>query len=483
MRKNGWYLAVPAVFIYALNASLAKSPSAAFFHLGYWLLLYSIFRFLRTVNLDRVFPLGVAGSATLLFLYGILQKIWLFPHYLSWLEKSADALSRSMAIRVRSGRVFAVFTLPTLYALICSVLVIYILHFLIHSRGRVRIGWAILLIAGLINLILTQSFGSVIHLSAGILIYLFLSGVLNLKTLAPALMVISLFLSVITGLRFSEAKRLDPVRLRVSNWTQAGRLIQANPWFGIGMGNYATEVSRVTYEGEARSIYAHNFFLQEIAETGLIFNFFLLALFWIQRHRLRLKNPRLSPHHLAAAGILLMYNLMDIGVYFFSAGLIAAIVLSQIYRDFSRNPRGTGLLFILPFAFLLLAQNLSQSALQEGRIYLSRQNLNDAHSYFEKSLNWNPWNHRALMGTGVVHFLNNRLEAAERSFEDALQIHPDAPYAHYLLSQVYARREQFQDALYHASRAARSNPNRKNYAHWYEKIETLFAKAAQPAGK
>ena len=40
------------------------------------------------------------------------------------------------------------------------------------------------------------------------------------------------------GNRNREAKNLEPVKLRLTNWNQAIRMINNNPFFGVGIGNF-----------------------------------------------------------------------------------------------------------------------------------------------------------------------------------------------------------------------------------------------------
>ena len=473
MRKSGWYLGVPAAFLFTLHLSRVGTLPAALLAAAQFGLLTLLFLFFRTFKLDRILPLAVGAVSGLLFTYGILQKLWLFPRYLEWIRGGVDPFSRSIAIRIQSGRIFTIFTLPTLYAIVCSALIIYILHFLIHRRGAARWGWGILLTAGLANLLMTQSFGGVVYLAAGTLAYLVFSGILTLRILAPVLMTLSLLFFVIAGLRFGEARRLDPARLRLSNWQQAARLVARNPLFGIGLGNYATEVSTVTHQGEARSIYAHNALLQEMAETGLIINLFLAVLLWRYRNRLRPRSIPPRAHHLAVLIVLVIYNLIDVGVYFFAAGFLLILALSQVYRR-DGPPRPRLLLGALPLAIILTAAAMSRDALQAGRILLARQQLQAAESRFAASLRWNPWNASARLDRGMIQLRKRRLPAAYETVSRALRIQPGAPYGHFLMSRVRFAQERFQDALYHAEQATRRRPGYTPYARWADSIESLF---------
>ena len=278
MKKSGW-LIVPAAFFFLINFSVSSVKILFLSRSVYFLFLVSLFFFLRKFNLDKILIPIVGGVSFIVFIYGIFQKFVLFPLYLRNITPGDNVYSQALIARIESGRIFSIFRLPTLYAIVCAVFIIFIFHYFLKSGTlKHRAAWASLLVLGLFNLVLTQSFGGMIYFCVGVVVYLLLSGILKLRHLAPILMIFTLFFSVTIALRYSEARKMEPVRLRVSNWRQAVRAIESSPFLGVGLGNYESEVSYFTRSDEAKSIYAHNFVLQFIAETGIFIPFFLLLL-------------------------------------------------------------------------------------------------------------------------------------------------------------------------------------------------------------
>jgi tetratricopeptide (TPR) repeat protein len=383
------------------------------------------------------------------------------------MEFEDEVYSQAAIARIESGRIFSIFGLPTLYAIITS--------------------WAFLLVLGLFNLVLTQSFGGIIYLFAGFLVYLLLSGILKFKYLAPILMILCLFLSMTIAFRYSEAKKMEPVKLRLSNWKQAARAVNSSPFWGVGLGNYESTVSYFTRGPEAKSIYAHNFFLQFIAETGMIISFFLVLLLVLARKKLKPHNPREGEKvlYISVFFILLSYNLIDIGFYFFPAGLAGAAVLSQIYPTYAEaqeNKRKFPLTFklnlvILVFLCLLLAARaLSDSYRMEADILQRKKQYIEAEANFKKSLVFNPWNFKSLIGCASMELRRKNLEEAEKYLDRALNLYPDFAFAHYLKSQIELVRGRLGSAFFHARQAHRKHRVNAVYRNLYRALENSLGK-------
>ena len=433
----------------------------------------------------------VGGIAFIIFIYGILQKFVLFPLYLEKLTDMTSeqgVYSQAMIDRIQSGRIFSIFRLPTLYAIICAVFILFIFHYFLKAPVlKSRISWACLLTLGLFNLVLTQSFGGLVYISAGILTYLLLSGILKFKYLAPILMILCLFLSLTIAFRYPEARKMEPVKLRLSNWNQAARAINSSPFPGVGLGNYESTVSYFTLGPEAKSIYAHNFFLQFIAETGIIIPFFLVLLLLFARKKLKPQNPREGEKalYISVFFILLTYNLIDIGFYFFPAGLAGAVVLSQIYPTYAaalEDKRKFPLTFklnlvILMFLSVLLgARALSNNYRMEADLLQDRKQYAEAEPNYEKSLVFNPWNFRSLIGRASVKFHHKDLEGTEKDLDQALSLYPDSAPAHYLKSQIELVRGRLAGAFFHARQAHRKSRVNAEYRNLYRALENSLQK-------
>lgn len=469
MKKSGWML-VPAAFFLLLNFSISPVKYLFARMAIQFVLFIALFLFLRHFDLNRIIRLSIAGISPIIFLYGIIQRYLLFPVYLENLVVGNDFYSQALKIRLETGRIFSIFTLPTLYAIVCAVFILFIIHFLINSTTS-RIYWIFLLILGVFNLALTQSFGGMLCLALGLIIYFLLAGILKFKYIAPVIMALSLIFFLIIGLRFSEAQKLDPVRLRLSHYSQALRMIGDSPFWGIGLGNYESRVSEFTKANEAHSIYAHNFFLQLTAETGVFFILLLLVTLYCWRKKL-LKGLRgENALHVSILLALILYNLIDIGFYFLPASLLFIISLSQTYRKFQGDYK-PALILAIPLALVLALLSVSDSYQREGDIFQSQKKFADAAHQYQKSFTLNPFNHKSLTGYAQIQLQKGNITAASIHLKRAHWIFPQSPLINYLLSKINYSTRHYLRAYYQSSVAHRRSQTNEEYKRWYEFLTT-----------
>jgi tetratricopeptide (TPR) repeat protein len=287
-------------------------------------------------------------------------------------------------------------------------------------------------------------------------------------------MVLALFFFLVVALRFSEARQLTPAKMRFSNWLQAGRVIASAPLLGVGLGNYETTVPAYVYPGEPASIYAHNFFLQLAAETGipLLLLFLLLAILWIKKnyHNLLRRENALF----ASVGILiLLFNLLDVGNYFFAAGACFSVALSQIV-DLDKRSWRLPLGMVLLLALALLINKIGIDRQNTADFWLSRTEYARAEHDYNQALKINPLSYRALLGKAFIAQKKDDQAGAERLFTKVLAVYPGQAYANYMLSQAAWRRGAYLTALVYARLAAAANKQNKEYQRWHEFIKTNF---------
>jgi O-antigen ligase len=493
IKKSGWTV-VPIAFFLYLNFSVSSAKVLFFNRLSYFLLLVSLFLLLRRFHIDKILRTLIGWIGSILFIYGILQKFVLFPLYLKQIAMENNFYSQAVILRIKSGRIFSLFALPTLYAIVCAVLVIFIFHYMITTDNkRKRIMWGVLLFAGLANLVLTQSFAGILYLSIGGIAYLLLSGILKPKFLIPVLTILMLFLSITIALRFSEFKKFEPFKLRLSNWTQAVRMIESAPIWGIGLGNYENKVAHYTLGSEAKSIYAHNFFLQFAAESGIIILILIHILLFMIRDKIIPDDYKQKAVYITAASVLLIYNLIDIGFYFFSAGIISVVILSRIYPDPLVDQRvqlskEKGLMTIMGVCLLLSLilglQTISNNQRKAGDFLKSQNNISESIAEYRSSITWNPFNYRGLRGFSDNTFPEGSKETllAEQFLNRALALNPDSAYSHYLKSQSAMKQKHFIIAYYHAAAAYQKNKLVNQYKQWFHSLKKNLEDMFKPQG-
>lgn len=474
--KGGWNI-IPAAFFLLINFSASQVKGLFLLRLAFFLVLIGIFAACSRFRLEKLLAPASGGIALIVFAYGIVQKLVLFPLMLRQVHAGPSFYSQALAARAASGRVFAIFALPTLYAAVCGVLLLFIVHYLLAARGAARLFWILLFVLGSLNLVLTESFGGILFFATAILFYLFVSRTFKARYLAPLLMCLALVLFAVTALRFSEARRLSPLTLRFANWVQAGRVIAAAPLLGVGLGNYEAAVPRQIRPGEPESIFAHNFFLQMAAEIGLPL-FILLLVLYLPRLKRRLPEFCKAGNALfsSAALLLLLFNLFDVGSYFFAAGISLAVVLSQVGNSGPRlqlRPRHV-VAVALPAA-LLLAHAVAVGRQQEGDLWLSRNEPGLAAGHYRAALKIEPFSYRSWLGLATIAWQSGEIGEAELALDKALKIFPDQPYANYLYSLVSWRQGALRTSLAHASRARAGNRKDKRYQRWHEHIQGVIA--------
>jgi len=392
------------------------------------------------------------------------------------MNSGISQISSAMRVRVESGRIFSIFSLPTLYTFICSILLLAIFHYLINSKGKgAKTFWMILFLTGIFNLILAQSFAGILYLLVGFPVYLYLSGRSSLKFLIPLLTILSMFLFIIVGLRFSEAKKLNPVKLRISNWNQAVRMIEARPFFGNGLGNYEPKISGFTLPGEARSIYSHNFILQITAEGGIVVILLGLSLVILLRKKLIPEFNKGNALYISILLIILLYNLIDIGLYFFSASLMFSLILSQLYRKKEPLPK----IIILITLILIIPQLLifiSSGVRRSGSFHLNFNRISRAEGYFQNSLHFNKFNHKSLLGLAKTSYAAGDYEKTNTYLKKVIELNDLNPYAHFLRSRVLYMKKKYLSSFYHAWKSISLNNRNSEYKAWYDFLNTNLSK-------
>lgn len=462
-----------------VNFSAGEAKGLFIVRLAYFLFLIAVFLLCSRFRLERILAPISGGTALIIFIYGIVQKFVIFPLILENYRAGPSFYSQALLARASSGRVFSIFPLPTLYAMVCGLLLIFIIHYLHHARGPARIFWGMLLLLGAANLVLTESFGGILFFTAATLFYLFVSRTFRIRHLAPLLMILSLVFFLVLALRFSEARDLTPAKLRFANWQQAGRVISESPVLGVGLGNYETAVPPHVKPDEPVSIYAHNFFLQMAAETGLPLFLFLavIGLAWLKARLPMFLKPE-NALFASACVLILLFNMFDIGNYFFAAGISFAVVFSQVARSERPEP-ARQIVAVALLAAVLLFHHVAVSRQQAGDLWLSRQEPARAKALYRSALKLNPFSYRSWLGLAHIALQEKDPAGTDLALKKVLEIFPGQPYANYLFSVSSWRRGAYGTALAASARAAKGNLKNKEYQRWHEFVQDNLSR--QPA--
>jgi len=482
--KSSWYF-LPAAFFLLLNylfSSVKYDFIKTFIYFSFLIIIFLLF---RKINLNKISKLIIITISFPIFIYGLIQRFFLFPYYLTIIKQDNSYFTNAIISRIKTGRIFSIFSLPTLYTFVISILIIFIVHFLIKSKKKERVLWLILLILAILNLIFAQSLGGIIYLSIGLLTYFYFEKLINKRIIYIIGLLTFAILLITLAMRFGHIKSANPISLRISHWEQTIRIINDNKLIGIGLGNFKDIIPKYHKTGEADSIYSHNFILQSISELGIPFfiTFLTLTIIFLKKNIKKILSSNLSVY-ISCLPIIIIYNLIDIGIYLFSAGIITSIILSQININKKKNlKKSTNIavvIFLLITSTYLILVNVSDYYQKNGDFLKSQKKYNSALKNYDLGLKFNPFNYKTYISEADLYFRLNHLNKSKTLIQKALRLNNINSYSNYLLSLIEIKNKNYIDSLYYARLALEFNNSNKRYRKWYEtlrnKIKAEFNK-------
>jgi O-antigen ligase len=136
---------------------------------------------------------------------------------------------------------------------------------------------------------------------------------------------------------------------RIPIWRDSWRMIRANPWFGSGVGSFQwTFPAYETWEPDTPAVYAHNDYLQILAEFGVVglgLAIWLLVACWQSAlHNLRAEDPLARGIGLAALGAFTATAIQEVTDYALYTPAVAAmlICIAALNERAARDQRQPG---------------------------------------------------------------------------------------------------------------------------------------------
>ncbi len=264
---------------------------------------------------------------------------FIFPKNVKYLKKLAEKDINFGSVfwnQVKYHRLKSFFPLPTEFSFFVLAIFPVFIYFIYKKKVKYSISVPLTIIV-LLALILSKSFGILIGFTA-IFIALFLYLPMDKKI--REIISVSLFFivlsigSLISFFRGQDLLSLTPLRLRSFHWIVAIKEFLSSPFYGVGPGNFGPYSNFFSLYSEPHSKYAHNFILQVIAELGSVGILFLIIL-TISLIKL-LKKIEKTPLNIALISslfVLISYNLIDIGVYFPSIGILFSFIMGFLVKN------------------------------------------------------------------------------------------------------------------------------------------------------
>ncbi|GEM_PF-3287728 len=432
-------------------------------------LLTSFYIFTLQIEKIDLLKFTVFASLPSIF-YGYYQKFFLFKSYLTNLENRVKGnptlTDLRMMERLKEGRVFSLFPLPTSFCFFLSIIFLFSIGIaLSEKRIRGKIFYFSIALLSLILMIFTKSFGGILGLSGGFFIFLFIIGRKDLKILLILLIISIAIMSTIFYLRFETLSTKNPLTLRISNWKIALRVISEHPLFGVGFGNYTSFSLPLAKERSEATKYAHNFFLQFFAEGGIFcFIFLIFLLFgWFKEV---LKSISISAMDASVGGAIfsiLLYNFIDIGIFFETFGFLTMLIFSFFAKEESiiRIQGRKKLLFTL-FLFAILFFPFWTYLTEE---FLQRANLNFGEdiSYSEKILvlakKINPFNPKVYSYLSFIESKKGNISLSLDYIDKSISLYPYSHSLYHEKSIILLKMRRYLEAYFSLREAEKLNPS------------------------
>jgi putative inorganic carbon (HCO3(-)) transporter len=366
-----------------------------------------------------------------------------------------------------------------------------------HSRGKTpKIAFGTTTALMLTHLLLAKSRGAWAGLAGAGIILLFLNPAKKgyLKPLLYLALTIAVAFSIIYtvsgsgGISSIKEEAVSVLNMRQSSilfrflvWKSALRMIRESPLTGTGAGNFKIiyPLYRSSEEWHvsginARVVEAHNDYLQIASELGLIG----LGIFiWLLVNALRIFKKLLKTESILITGLLASVISMLISAVFefpfhnpataltfwMILGISGALCFKAVPtgQPLQKKPGMllAGAAILIGIAPLYTARAaLSDFHLRKVMIYQSRKSWDKTIDECEKSINAYYPNTQAHVFLARALLEKEETEKAFVELKTLLRLHPNDPWAHRHLGEIYLKLNQFDSAISSLSKAAELNP-------------------------
>ncbi len=379
----------------------------------------------------------------------------LFPRHVKVLENIAiqDINFRTVLWnQIKYQRLKSLFSLPTEFSFFILSIFPLFLYFLYKKKVNKFIS-GFLIIFVLITLVLSKSFGTIFGFGA-IIITIFVFFPLDKKI--KEIISVSLFFIVlsigtlISFFRGQDLLNLTPLKLRTYHWMVAVKEFLSSPFYGVGLGNFGPYSSFYSLSSEPHSKFVHNFVLQALAELGVIGIIILviLTLFFIKLLR-KTEKSYLNIVLISSVLVIIFYNLIDIGIYFQSIGILFAFFIGFLLKNSNlskRRIRKKEQVVIVIILLLMLPIFYSDYYSQDAKFMWK---IDKEKSFFmaKKSLKFFSQNPVARSVVISYYIDKNRIGDAEKALKRLEKIDPISLITYKLKVAVALKKKDYYDLL------------------------------------
>jgi len=453
---------------------------------------------------DRL-SLVMITLGTTVSLWGIFQTTF----SLAWTARYLRSLGQSgldpMILRAESGRAFGPFLLPADLGIFLAMILPLTLLWLRSEprRGGKIVAWCVLLIQ-ILGLGASRSYGGVLSVLAAALLLLPISRVPGRVRIWLGLLVCSLASGgILFLLRGGEG--FSPLFLRLENWVVALKVFRSHPLFGVGPGNFGDAVTRFLEPWMNETVYAHNSYLQFMAECGLAGLALVLggAGWLLCRMGRGLRADDLGWERLAAClppAAFLIHNLFDFSAYLPALLLPFAALSAVAVRAQFPVPRSAALrrrqawlqesvtaLLLIGAILWGLREARTEALLRRAREALQIDHLELAMRDLERASQLNPGHPDPPALLAEIHLARVASRPDSRSHGEewarrSVSLRPGRAYGHYVLSLYRLAAGDLGESWVDLARARELYPARELYRTQEAKLRNMIAASTRRAG-
>ncbi len=331
----------------------------------------------------------------------------------------------------------------------------------------------------LIPMLLSKSIGGFLSFLIGIAVLValrFSSSLFSKKNIVSLILIFLTAASVLSIFAYRRRANIfqgesNPVILRLYNFQAGLQVFREKPWLGVGLGNFwiAYPKYRQARSNEVR--YAHNNFIQVLAEAGPAALAGLLALILSPllafRKILARKDPLLNSIF-AALLVLWSHWLWDFDLYApelasLSFALLAAITIQLFPASSQKVSRLSRAGLALLIAVLGLGAGwvfAEQRAILKAQSFFNARDLNQGRSYAQKALSIIPGDDYAYALLAFSATQKGEKESlVEEYFQKAIGLNPRFAFWHKRLADYYFKQGRIRSAEMEYQRGLELYPN------------------------
>ncbi len=423
-------------------------------------------------------------------LYGLHQKFISFPRTLEVMMQSDEPATQVGLNRIQSGRIFSTFRHVNTFAGFLVMLMPLAVGRLVQSQSKpLRLWYASVLILQLLCLYYTKSVGALATLAVLFLISAYWIHRLNMPKLQHRHSVIIGILALVgilgTFVIFLNSRtdfvlditKAGSLSWRLENWRIGWHIFLDHPLMGVGPGCYGAAYIGYMTAAANESRYAHNAWIQLLAELGLpgglLWLIFTLAA--IYSLRLYLKTPTFQTALALSFLGYLIHNLVDFDLYFSSISIPAFMLLGLVApAGVETAPQSPGrrrfmmgmvILISIPLFFKNLAIARAKSDVRLAAAARVKNDYQTAYRYYLQACEKDPYDARTLASLAELNWILTPTEA-NRSIEylqKAIRYDQRNPVYYFQLSQLYLVRNDYPQAEAALVTASRLYPLNANF--------------------